>query len=411
METSLIPPNRFGALLIGSRMQRDLTLVDVARASGGRFTPKMLEDIERGRIGIDDATAKLIAEIYELHDDRTDSSDNRLVLDLPKGIVGVGNQALTFDEPTADAALERYVSLLYVMREERPGRRLVLRDADLDVLSVSLDRTQERLAEELWSLMGDSATEERTSRLSRRLMFTSAGLLLAVSGGGASLVLLGGDQAEPVASSSPASVVQDHASTPSTSGGPAIRLASWSPDSGSVQAQPSIASPHASDDHGAVHSHGDDVAHGEAIGVKTAEAVGAAAISLLDIDLGQLLDGWTISFEGDNPQFGGLTNSVERTITVYVDSESTPERVARILMHEVGHAIDVDYLDDAKRIEWIELRGMPRTWWAGSSEADFEVGAGDFAEAVAVASTGSESLSRFGDFSPEQLEFVRSLLP
>ena len=410
MEPSLIPPNRFGALLIGSRMQRDQTLVDVAQVSNGQFTPKMLEDIERGRIEIDDGTAKLVAELYELSDDRTDASDNQLVLDLPKRMVGVGNQALTFDEPTADAALERYVSLLYVMREERPGRRLPLRDADLDVLAVSLDRTQERLADELRSLMGEPATEARVSRLSRRLMVTSAGLLVAVSAGGASLVLIGSDQAEPVVTASPAAAVEDHATLTQLAPGTEIRLASWtSPSTSSTDAVDDHV--HATADHDDIHAHGDEGPRGTAIDNAEAAAVGAAAIALLDVDLDTLLDGWSLRFEGDHPRFGGVTNSVERTITVHVDSESTVDRVARVLMHEVGHAMDLDLLDDDARGQWLQMRDMPTVWWAGSGEADFAVGAGDFAEAVAVATTGSESLSRFGDFTPEQLAFVQALLP
>ena len=79
-------------------------------------------------------------------------------------------------------------------------------------------------------------------------------------------------------------------------------------------------------------------------------------------------------------------------------------------MHEIGHGVDLDFMTDDMRREWVELRNMPSTWWTGEGLSDFAVGAGDFAEAVAAFTTGSTSQSHYGDFTDEQMAFVAAVL-
>jgi len=138
---------------------------------------------------------------------------------------------------------------------------------------------------------------------------------------------------------------------------------------------------------------------------------GAAAEALVSYDFRSALPGWTISYEGDSGHYHGLTNSVEKTIVVFVEPTDTPYTIAEVLMHEVGHAIDLEYLDDSARRQWIELRNMPSVWWAGDGLSDFAVGAGDFAEAIAAVTTGSSSNSVYAEFTAEQLAFAQSQLP
>ncbi len=94
--------------------------------------------------------------------------------------------------------------------------------------------------------------------------------------------------------------------------------------------------------------------------------------------------------------YRGNTNTVNRTITVYVCADDTPTDVAGVLAHELGHAFDVMYLDGAARAAWQDLRGLDGPWWPDSGAADFHVGAGDFAEAFArlVADSPSDAARR-----------------
>jgi hypothetical protein len=57
------------------------------------------------------------------------------------------------------------------------------------------------------------------------------------------------------------------------------------------------------------------------------------------------------------------------------------------------------------------VRGLDGLWWPESGAADFAVGAGDFAEAVAAVLTGSPSDAIAGEFTVEELALAGSMLP
>ena len=59
---------------------------------------------------------------------------------------------------------------------------------------------------------------------------------------------------------------------------------------------------------------------------------------------------------------------------------------------------------------WLEMRSIDTGWWAGEAQADFDVGAGDFAEAVAAYLLGSPTRSPHGPYSDAQLAFVADLI-
>jgi hypothetical protein len=140
-------------------------------------------------------------------------------------------------------------------------------------------------------------------------------------------------------------------------------------------------------------------------------SVGAAAEALIAYDFRAVLSGWSFVYEGPRDGYRGNTNTVTRTISIYVSDGDTPQAVADVIAHEVGHAIDVMYLGDDQRAEWLDQRGIDAGWWPHSGASDFHVGAGDFAEAVATTIVESPSDSEHGGFTPEQLAFVADLLP
>ena len=81
-------------------------------------------------------------------------------------------------------------------------------------------------------------------------------------------------------------------------------------------------------------------------------------------DLKSFLPGWKIEYAGDSDRWHGLTNSVTSTITIHVESDSTPATVAEVLMHEVGHAIDVDFLSVSFDQFWFVVKRIHATWAA-----------------------------------------------
>ena len=266
------------------------------------------------------------------------------VVDLGAGSIGVGDTSLRFEGSTSDLVLQRYVSLLYMLREQPVGSELPLRSNDLETLSVTLERPEARLITDLHSIMGDRRTVGRTRRLSRRRRVLQAGLLVGASLAGSLIIV------------------------------------------------------------------GDFIPSASAAVVDSSSQRGELVLERIGFDVDQTLPGWTLEFGADHPIYGGLTHASQQSITIHVDPTWTDERLADILMHEIGHAIDLEYLDDNLRLEWMSMRGIETGWWTGNGLRDFDVGAGDFAEAVASASLGSDSDSHHGDFTEDQLDFVRRIL-
>ena len=106
----------------------------------------------------------------------------------------------------------------------------------------------------------------------------------------------------------------------------------------------------------------------------------------LGSNISDMLPGWDISYREREPGSGlkGLTFSAEKRIELYIGDQGI-EYDASILAHEVGHAFDVEFLDDDKRQRWKTSRNIDEStpWWPDSGRADFATGAGDFAESFA----------------------------
>lgn len=360
---TLVPPGRLGTLLIEHRNRHGLNVADLAVRTN-RFTARELEAAERGGVSLSDDAVDALMELYGVDLQTGTYGRSELVIDMTANTIGVGATSLSFDGPTRDLVLERYVSLLYLLREQPVGVKLPLRDNDLDTLGTALDQPQRLLISDLHAIMDDRRTVERTRRMGRRRRVLQAGLLVGATMAGALIMV--GDHIVPSA-----------AALDSTLDAP-THLPSQR---------------------------------------------GQAVTASLDLDLSHVLPGWSIDFEGADAKYGGMTYSSARAITVHVNPEWSDDQVAGVLMHEAGHAIDLEYLDDSMRHQWMQLRGIDTTWWTGDGMEDFAFGAGDFAEAVAAVTTGlgtddsndhgghtHKSRSHFGDFTDEQLDFVRVVL-
>ena len=349
----LVPPARLGALMIEQRSHQGLDIVEMARRSNGMFTPSYLENVERGRVSLDDGIIEHLVGLYEVDARPVVPQRSELIVDIDRQQLKVGATAMSFDSLRAKDVLERYVSMIYVLRGQEPGSDLVLRDRDLGVLSSSLGYTESDLRLEIQGLIAAPDSVRRAQAISKRKIVLAAGVLVGLTAVG-SLVLVGG-----MSNDAPTEVLGTQQTVLSSS---------------------------------------------------FSTELGAAAEATIAFDFRSVLPDWQIEYVDDHPDFLGVTHSHDKSIVVHVEPGASVDAVAAVLMHEVGHAIDLEQLSDDQRAEWIELRNMPSTWWPGNGLNDFAVGAGDFAEAVSAFTTGSPSSSVYGEFTDAQFAFVAAIL-
>lgn len=353
----LVPPARLGSLLVERRTAQGLDIVDMARRSNGMFTPNYLENAERGRVALDDRILGHLVGLYQADAGPVIPQRSQLLLDIDRHQLVVGDTAVGFESLRADEVLSRYVSLIYRLRGLAPGSELVLRDRDLDVLAPSLGLTEADLRREIRGLIEAPDSVQLAKAVARSRIFAAAGMLVGLTALGA-LVIVGLPDSDQ-----PTEVLGEQQSA----------LGAGLPDGFPAE-------------------------------------IGARAEATVDFDFRAALPGWDIVYALDHPDFLGVTRSDDKSITVHVEPGATADVVAAVLMHEVGHALDLERLSDSERAEWIALRDMPATWWPGNGLSDFAVGAGDFAEAVSAYTTGSASSSVYGEFTAEQLAFVAGVL-
>ena len=147
-------------------------------------------------------------------------------------------------------------------------------------------------------------------------------------------------------------------------------------------------------------------------GVTSARALADATVARISYPWEEQLRGWVVAFLPAREGLRGLTLPDSRRIEIYVRDADTPETLARVLAHELGHAVDVTRNDARDRQAWRTARGAAASvpWWPNDSAADFATLAGDFAEAFATWQTGAASESTAaGPLTDEQLALLASL--
>ena len=79
-----------------------------------------------------------------------------------------------------------------------------------------------------------------------------------------------------------------------------------------------------------------------------------------------------------------------RTITLFVDPHDATHRIAHDLAHQLGHAYDLAHLTETDRAAYLRRRAGPgASVVAVRADADYGVGAGDFAETFALCHAAS----------------------
>jgi len=112
------------------------------------------------------------------------------------------------------------------------------------------------------------------------------------------------------------------------------------------------------------------------------EQVGRQALATIHYPIAST--GFTVRFSAARAGYLGLTDPDTRTINIYVRPSESVAYVARIIAHELGHAVDVAFNTDARRARWEQLRGISsRPWFGCGGCTDFSAPSGDFAEAFA----------------------------
>lgn len=175
----LVPPRRLGALLAGRRDLHGFTVEDMARRSMGRFTRARLEDIEEGRGELDDADIEALSLLYEFNSTAPSAQRSRLIVaddeDLP---LDLGPSVFTPE--VTRSVMQRYIALLYLLRNQPVGDFLQLRADDLAMLASAFRMTEVDVRELLERIMAEdiAIVGEYAERMRRRLVVPAAGLLV-----------------------------------------------------------------------------------------------------------------------------------------------------------------------------------------------------------------------------------------
>ena len=83
---------------------------------------------------------------------------------------------------------------------------------------------------------------------------------------------------------------------------------------------------------------------------------GRRAVATVGVDPAAI--GYTISFRAGTDGYRGLTFTRDRHIEIYVRAGDTPWDIARVVAHELGHAVDLARGTDSMREAWRSQRAI-----------------------------------------------------
>lgn len=136
-------------------------------------------------------------------------------------------------------------------------------------------------------------------------------------------------------------------------------------------------------------------------------------LAAIDYPVTAMLPGWRIEFLGARKGYRGSVFPGERLVQIYVRDEDSLEDIVHVAAHEIGHAVDVEYMSPGDRAQFNVARGRAADyqWWVESGGNDFASGSGDWAECFAAVVAGDHGYqSQLGQPpTPEQAALVRTL--
>ncbi len=435
-----LSPGRMGELLANSRLDASVDLELLAAQSS--FTVGELSDIEAGHRILRPKEAREIENLYRHDCGLIIPNRHPLRIDLVDGTVSADGNSIALRALDDDHVLDRYLSLVYSMRSLERGSPLHLRDEDIAILATSLSEREDLVLRRLHDAM--DSTVRPDGRFPNLLHALRLGALPGVAGAVSigAVALLGGETAQaetptaeldetpPVGANLRERIVlrdlvvssdRDAGLDESAAREPVV-LPDW-PAWGQVLVVDSVQTdePAPTDYEVDVDNHqGAEVLGDLAVDDTTAEVfvesmpveLRALTEAQFPVAPAEILPGWTIDYQAERPGLRGLTLWESQTIEIYVRDTDTPELLAGVLAHEIGHAVDIMYLQDVDRLTWLQARGIDsRTWWPNSAANDFSTGAGDFAEAFAFWAVGDSSTSELGgDPTEAQLRLLETFV-
>lgn len=93
--------------------------------------------------------------------------------------------------------------------------------------------------------------------------------------------------------------------------------------------------------------------------------------------------GWTVAFEPGRSGYLGMTYPSSRRIVIWMRDSKSDGFMSHVMLHEIGHAVDVDHLPDSEQSQWMSHRGLSGAWYdcPQGGCGDLATPAGDWAEA------------------------------
>ena len=188
----LVPPRRFGELLVQRRTEMGRSTVDVERLALGRFSAGELVMFETGLTAPTDEQLRHLAVVYGL--DLSSITPQRALLEIDRneGIVQIGPETERFDPSQDDREiLLRYLAIVYRMRSINPGVSIPARTDDLSTLALVFSTTPDEMRSTLDTLMLRERVElrRRHNDLKRRLVVPGLGVLVALTSVGGLLLV------------------------------------------------------------------------------------------------------------------------------------------------------------------------------------------------------------------------------
>jgi hypothetical protein len=207
----LVPPMRLGRLLSEARETSGESYEVLVQRSGLAFDAEWFQDVEAGRIPLDESLVRWLATLYGVGAGEIVPARSKLVIDLDEGLISVGARTVPVpdvarsESSRRDLVLTNYLALVYLLRGLPAGTPIPLRDVDIAVLSQALQRDPRDVRTGLSRIISAESGQivTRASLLRRRLVVPVAGILVGLTAVGG-LLLVRATDSEAQADEQPA---------------------------------------------------------------------------------------------------------------------------------------------------------------------------------------------------------------
>lgn len=385
LDYSLVPPHRFGELLNQKRTELGLDFQDLIEGSELDISAKYLKKVEHGSKQLTDEQMDQIAQIYGLKLGFGIPEHKILRVDPYSNSIIAERNLIHYQNNDTESILKRYLSLVYLMRGQTPGTAINVRKTDIEVLADSLNMEHQDVENKLNQMIKDKKVELRdyANGLKKQRSIPGAGILVAFLSIG-SLVFIN----NPVAAQSTNTVEIDN----KQSRKPIKKEQSNIGDKGfDIIDDPRF------------YLLNSNLSFG-------VERLGQNAECLFSKDWKVALNDWNVRYSSSNKEYRGVTDLSRKQITINVNESDSPADVASYLVHQICHAMDLEYFNELIRNDWSDMRQISQPWWPNKKYDYYSLGSSDIAEALVSLWVGAPSKSLHGGFTEENLDYLNNLM-